>query len=71
MNFAITVTTTLNSGMIGCGLVTGFAFDRPKTVTEHDFVYCLLTIHKTYNIYKGEEGLIKTIDTPLPLKCTP
>ena len=31
-------------------------------------VYCLLTIHKTYNIYKGEEGLIKTIDTPPTIK---
>ena len=31
-------------------------------------VYCLLTIHKTYNIYKGEEGLIKTIDAPLTIK---
>ncbi len=36
--------------------------------SNHAISYCLLTIHKTYNIYKGEEGLIKTIDTPPTIK---
>ena len=31
-------------------------------------VYCLLVVHTSMETCKGEEGLIKTMDTPLPLK---
>ena len=44
---------------------------RKRAELGHMFrlLYCLLTIHKTYNIiYKGEEELIKTIDTPPTIK---